>query len=263
LAGNAGGFGFSGAAAAVTPGLPDWLRADVERRSFENSRRRLDRPFRRARRRALNSARIWAAAAAASPVAAVAADEWGWLGFGAAALVQAAVSFREFRTSPDTGLPVPCVAPLKAMEIRRSAAARALRRGEAGLAALAALLLAVEARPAAAQVLRATETAARLVDDLRSTARRVLACESALRAVSDRAVRAEIGATSARLLAGMDQAADLLDGLLAAATQIVGTVTVAGSSPRLAELTADVERLRTYADGLSELLGSGGPGRPA
>ncbi|WP_066068833.1 phage shock envelope stress response protein PspM [Frankia sp. EI5c] len=242
--------------------MPDWLRVDVERRSFANSRRRLGRPFRRARERALNSAWIWGAAAAVSPAAAVVADEKGWLLFGAAAVVQAGLSVREYRTTPAGGLPAPLVAPLRALELRRSAAARPLRRGEAGLAALAALLGSVEG-PAAVQVAESTRTAVRLVDGLRSTARRVLACESALRAVSGQARRAEIQAASAQLLTGMEQAADLLEELVALATGIVGAVAVAAAEPELDRLAEDVERLRNYADGLSELLGTGGSGSPA
>lgn len=261
LADRARGLGRPDVAAAMAAGLPDWLRADIERRSFENAERRFSRPFRRARQRALLSAQAWAAAAAASPVVAAIGDEWGWLAFGAAALARAGLSFREYRTSPESGLPAPSVPPLRALELRRSAAARPLRRGEAGLAAVAALLCSVEARPGTTQVQTAMVTAARLVDGLRMTARRVLACESAMRAVSDPARRADIRATSARLLAAMEQAADLLDELLTAATEIVVTVTT--PTAELTGLADEVERLRTYADGLSELLGFAGPGRPA
>ncbi|SQD94963.1 hypothetical protein E0504_23205 [Parafrankia sp. BMG5.11] len=249
-------------AAAVTPALPDWIRADVERRSLERSERRFGRATRRARRRATFSTQAWTAAAAASPAAAFIDHAWGWFVFGGAALVRAGLSYRELRAfrDRDDALPMPAVPAPGAVALRRSAAARPLRRGEAGLAALVALARSVEDRPPAAPVRTAVAGAVRLVDGLRVSAGQVLACESAARAVADPVRRANILATSAQLLDGMNRAADALDGLLAAATEIVGTV--AAPAAELHRLTEDVERLRAYADGLSELMGTTGRGRP-
>ncbi|WP_026240122.1 phage shock envelope stress response protein PspM [Parafrankia discariae] len=249
-------------AAAVTPALPDWIRADVERRSLERSERRFGRSVRRARRRAAISTQAWTAAAAASPAAAFIDHSWGWFVFGGAALVRAGLSYRELRAFQDTAdaPALPVVPAPTAMALRRSAAARPLRRGEAGLAALVALARSVADHPPAAPVRTAVAGAVRLVDGLRVSAGQVLACEAAARAVADPARRAGILATSAQLLDGMNRAADALDGLLAAATEIVGTV--AAPAAELRRLTEDVDRLRAYADGLSELMGSTGRGRP-
>jgi ABC-type transporter Mla subunit MlaD len=65
--------------------------------------------------------------------------------------------------------------------------------------------------------------------------------------------RAEILATRKDLVAEMSASVATLDDLLAAASEVVGTVVA--SSPDLARLTQQIEALRGYAAALRELSG--------
>ncbi|WP_131768255.1 phage shock envelope stress response protein PspM [Candidatus Protofrankia californiensis] len=237
--------------------LPDWLRADIERRSLLRGEQRLVRTQARLRRRAAASARVWAGVAVLTPAAAVLDGTWEWLVVGAGALVRAGLSWRQARLAPvlPPALPLP-MAPLPSrLMLRGSAAAEPLRRGEAAMVALAAMLRALPPGAAAETVRAAMASAAQVVDGLRGEAGRVLACESAARTVADPGRRAEITATISDLVSSMTTAADALDGMLAAASDLLAstssTLPPAGRDGGLERGTA---ALRGFADGLRELM---------
>ncbi len=236
--------------------LPDWLRADIERRSLLRGEQRLVRTQARLRRRAAASARVWAGVAVLTPAAAVLDGTWKWLVVGAGALVRAGLSWRQARLAPVLpALPLP-MAPLPSrLMLRGSAAAEPLRRGEAAMVALAAMLRALPPGAAAETVRAAMVSAAQVVDGLRVEAGRVLACESAARTVAGPGRRAEITATISDLVSSMTTAADALDGMLAAASDLLAstssTLSPAGRDGGLEHGTA---ALRGFADGLRELM---------
>ncbi|ABD12886.1 hypothetical protein CcI156_09735 [Frankia sp. CcI156] len=239
---------------ALRPALPDWVRADVERRSLLRTERRAGRGVRWARRRAAVTAFGWIAVASVTPVAAV-VDGWGWLVVGAAAIIRAGLAGWETAVirREDRGFALPSAPAPPPWALRHSAAAEPLRRGEAGLAALVAMARTLAPGAARGPVRAAVAGAADLVDGLRVTAMRVVACERAARAVTYPARRAEILATRKDLVAEMSASVATLDDLLAAASEVVGTVVA--SSPDLARLTQQIEALRGYAAALRELSG--------
>ncbi|MCK9897388.1 hypothetical protein MXD60_22820, partial [Frankia sp. AgB32] len=97
------------AMAAVRPGLPDWIGADVERRSLRRAERRAGRPRRWARRWAAGRTAGWSAVAAAAPIVAVAEQHASWLARGVAAALRAGLAGWEMATLRRDGeaLPVP------------------------------------------------------------------------------------------------------------------------------------------------------------
>ncbi|WP_261553826.1 phage shock envelope stress response protein PspM [Frankia tisae] len=244
------------AAAAVVPALPAWVGADVERRSLLRAERRAGRGLRWARRRETATASIWTGVAALTPVAAVAYDSWGWLVAGGAALARAALAGRELGLlrRVDGGLPLPRSPEPSPWELRRSAAAEPLRRGEAALAALAAMTRSLGPGPARTLLQTTAAGAADLVDGLRLGAARVVACEAAARAISHPGRRAELARTTEALVATMTTSVAVFDDLLAAAGEAVGTVS--SSAPGLIRLREDTEMLRGYAAALRDLAGS-------
>ncbi len=237
--------------------LPDWLRADIERRSLLRGEQRLARAQARLRRRAVLSARVWGGVAVITPGIAVLDGTWGWLVVGAGALVRAGLSWHQARLTPvlPSALPLPAAPLPSRLMLRGSAAAEPLRRGEAAMVALAAMLRALPPGAAAATVRAAMASAAEVVDGLRMQAARVLACESAARAVADPGRRAEITATISDLVRSMTTAADALDGMLAAASDLLAstssTLSPTGQDGGLERGTA---ALRGFADGLRELM---------
>ncbi|WP_157734151.1 MULTISPECIES: phage shock envelope stress response protein PspM [Frankia] len=243
------------AAAAVVPSLPAWVGADVERRSLVRAERRAGRGLRWARRREAAAVSIWTGVAALTPVAAVVDDSWGWLVAGGAALARAALAGRELALlrRADGGLPLPRTPAPSPWELRRSAAAEPLRRGEAGLAALMAMTRSLGPGAARSLLQTAAAGAADLVDGLRVGAARVVACEAATRAVSDSGRRAELARTTEALVASMTTSVAVFDDLLAAAGEAVGTVS--SSAPGLIRLREDTETLRGYAAALRDLAG--------
>nr|WP_235826364.1 hypothetical protein [Candidatus Frankia alpina] len=244
------------AAAAVVPALPAWVGADVERRSLLRAERRAGRGLRWARRRETATASIWTGVAALTPVAAVAYDSWGWLVAGGAALARAALAGRELGLlrRVDGGLPLPRNSAPSPWELRRSAAAEPLRRGEVALAALAAMTRSLNPGPARTLLQTTAAGAADLVDGLRLGAARVVACEAAARAISHPGRRAELTRTTEALVATMTTSVAVFDDLLAAAGEAVGSVS--SSAPGLIRLREDTEMLRGYAAALRDLAGS-------
>ncbi|KQC37629.1 hypothetical protein UK82_14610 [Frankia sp. ACN1ag] len=235
--------------------MPAWVGADVERRSLERAERRAGRGLRWARRREAASVSIWTGVAALTPVAAVAYDSWGWLVAGGAALARAALAGRELGLlrRADNGLPLPRTPAPSLWELRRSAAAEPLRRGEAGLAALVAMTRSLGPGPARTFLQTAVAGAAELVDGLRVGAARVVACEAAVRAISHPGRRAELARSTEALVATMATSVAVFDDLLAAAGETVGTVS--SSAPGLIRLREDTEALREYAAALRDLAG--------
>jgi hypothetical protein len=192
--------------------------------------------------------------AALSPVAAV-VDGWGWLAVGAVSVVRVGLAGRELATlrREDDGLPLPSAPAPRPWELRGSAAAEPLRRGEAALSALAAMTRSVGPGAARSLLQGAVAGGAELVDGLRVGAARVVACESAVRAVAHPERRAELSRTRDGLAGTMRTSADTFDDLLVAAGEVVGSVSP--SAPGLARLRADTEVLREYAAALRALAG--------
>jgi hypothetical protein len=108
------------------------------------------------------------------------------------------------------------------------------------------------AGPTSGALRAAVASGAEVVDGLRTHAGRVVACEAAARAVADRRRRMEILGTADALVTAMEKAVTALDDLLAAASEVVGTVS-AVRPDGLALLTERAEALRGYAAGLREL----------
>jgi len=255
----AGSRGFAGPGpaawvAGARPALPDWAGAGVERWSLQRAQRRADRGRRWARRWSAGSATAWAVVAALSPVPAV-LDRWEWLLLGAVSAVRAALAGRELAAlgRDDDALPMPVAPAPGPWEMRGSAAAEPLRRGEAALVALAAMIRSMPAGPARALLLGAAGGGAELVDGLRVGATRVVACESAMRAVAHPERRADLARARDGLVATMTTSVATFDDLLAAAGETVGSVSTTAAG--LARLRADTETLREYATALRTLAG--------
>ncbi len=241
----------------VVSRMPDRLRADLERRSLLRGEQRLVRTRSRQARRASRSARMWAGVAVLTPGVAVVEGTWGWLVVGAGALARAGLSWRQSRlsTPPPTVLPLP-TAPLPSrLMLRGSAAAKPLYRGEAAMTALGTMLRALPAGPAAATVRAAMVPAAEVVDGLRFQAARVLACESAARAVADGDRRAEITRTLLELVGSMNAAVEGLDSMLAAASDLLASASASALAlGPVGSLERQTASLRGFADGLRELM---------
>ncbi|AEH10892.1 MULTISPECIES: phage shock envelope stress response protein PspM [Protofrankia] len=244
--------------------LPEWLRADIERRNLLRGEQRLIRAQARQRRRAAASARAWSGVAVLTPAVAVLDGTWGWLVVGVGALVRAGLSWRQARAAPalPAALPLP-TAPLPSrLRLRGSAAAEPLHRGEAAVVALAAMLRSLPPGAAAEAVRAAMASAAQVVDGLRGQAARVLACESAARTVVDPGRRAEITTTIKGLVSSMTTEADALDEMLAAASDLLASTPSAllpagAVAGRDGELERGTAALRGFADGLRELMRDG------
>ncbi|SNQ49073.1 conserved hypothetical protein [Frankia canadensis] len=242
------------AASAAGPALPDWAGAGYERWSLRRAQRRAGRGRRWARRWSAGSATLWAAVAALSTVPAV-LDRWEWLLLGAVSAARAALAGRELAElgRDEDALPMPTAAAPGPWELRGSAAAEPLRRGEAALVALAAMTRSIAESPARVLLRGGVAGGAELVDGLRAGAVRVVACESAARAVAHPDRRAELLRTRDGLVATMTTSVATFDDLLVAAAEAVGSVSTA--APGLERLRADTEVLREYAAALRALTG--------
>ncbi|CAO5148979.1 conserved hypothetical protein [Frankia sp. AiPs1] len=242
----------------AVPGLPDWLGAGVERRSLRRLQRRDGRGRRWAGRWVATTTAGWSAVAALSPVGAVLGGG-EWLLLGAAALVRAGLGGWELARlrRVDEAVALPRTVAPSPWELRGSAAAAPLRRGETALGALAALARSLgqagRSGPAASLVRGAVVDGVELVNGLRIGAVRVTACEAAMRAMADPARRAEVARARDELAATMQTSVAGMDELLAAAVEVVG-----GARPSAADLErlrADSELLREYARALRSLAG--------
>ncbi|MCK9876229.1 hypothetical protein MXD59_10645 [Frankia sp. Ag45/Mut15] len=247
---------FDTAAAAAVPALPDWVGAEVERRSLRRVQRREVRGRRWVGRWVAVTTTGWSALAALSPVGAVLGG-WEWLLLGVAALARAGLGGRELAElhRDDAALRLPGANAPSPWALRGSAAAAPLRRGEAALGALVALArsLGDSAGPSGGLLRGAVTGAVEVVDGLRLGAGRMVACETAMRAITDPQRRAGLVRTHDELAAAMVASAAGLDDLLVAAVDVVG-----GSAPTtadLARLHADTELLREYAGALRSLAG--------
>lgn len=260
-----------GVLGASLPALPDWARAEVERRTLERAERRdrrlALRPYRRARR----SVQSWLAGAAVTPLAAavdVVGDDssgnlLGWLAVGLGCLLGAGMAHREASRAAVTppGLPLATAPAPKPAALWRSAAAAPLRRGESALNAFAAMMRSLGPGPTTETLRSAMVAAAEVVDGLRVYASRVVAFEAAARAMSDRARRREVDNRAEVLLARMTAAAEGLDELLDAASEMVAaasgdpwaTGNLAGGGSR--RLDDEIARLRGFTAGLRETIG--------
>ncbi len=191
--------------------------------------------------------------AAASPIVAVAGQHESWLMVGAAAVLRAGLSGWETATLRRDGdaLPAPSAPPPRPWQLRGSAAAEPLRRGEAALSALAAMTRSLGSGPARTMLRGAVAGGVELVDGLRAGAARVVACETAIRAVADPVRRAELVRSRDSLAATMRTSTGLFDDLLVAAAEVVAGVSPA--APGLDRLEADTQALRQYAAALRDL----------
>lgn len=241
--------------------MPDWIRADVDRRLFVHTEWRARRAASRPRRRALVSARAWTTLAVGClPVAAI-EHAWAWAVVGGLAAARGGLSWRDARRAAageSAGLSMPSVAPPPPGALRRSAAAEPLRRGESALMALGAAVRTLPVGPVAEQGRAAMATGAAIVDELRGQAHRVLACEAAERAGTDPGHRASARARSEGLAAEMAVTAAHLDELLAAAGEVVAALPGAGRHPD--QLRAQTETLRGTAAALRDLARGSDPG---
>ncbi|WP_322747863.1 MULTISPECIES: phage shock envelope stress response protein PspM [unclassified Frankia] len=240
--------------------LPEWLRADVERRSLVRGERRLVRGHARRRRRAERSTRLWIGVAVLAPAIAAVEGSWGWLVVAAGALARAGLAWHQAQGAASLSpvvLPLPSAPLPSRVRLYGSAAADPLQRGEAAIAALAAIMRASPPGPAAEAVRAAMASAAEVVDSLRNRAQHVLACESAARAVADASRRAEIISTVSDLVSAMNAAVQALDAMLAAATDLLASTVSTVSTPltpgQLDGLDRQTATLRAFAEGLRDL----------
>lgn len=234
--------------------VPDWLRADVDRRLLTHGESRARRAAARPRRRAVASMRAWAAfAAICLPVAAI-ETAWGWVVAAGLAAARAGLSWREARrlaAAEDAGLALPTVPAPAITALRRSAAAAPLRGGESALMALATVVRSLPPGPVGEQGRAAMAAAATTVDTLREQAARVIACERVARAATDPGRRADAQAHADALVATMRADADGLDELLGAASDLV--TALPADRPEIHHLTARTDTLRGIAEALRDL----------
>lgn len=197
----------------------------------------------------------WSAVAALSPVGAVLGG-WEWLLLGAVAVARAGLGGRELAAlhRDDAMVRLPGAVAPSPWELRGSAAAAPLRRGEAALGALVALARSLSSTgPPSVLAYGAAGGAVEVVDGLRLGAVRVVACEAAMRAVVDPGRRAGLVQARDDLVAVMRTSAAGLDDLLVAAVEVVGGA--AAGAADLERLRADTELLREYAQALRSLTG--------
>jgi len=241
------------------PKMPDAVGADLERRAAWRAARAAGRYARRAQR----TAGWWVGLGALTALFGLAFDpsDWlAWLGTGAGALlgggVWAAEAARFRRDHPAPPLPTAPAPSVRALT--GSAAAGPLRRGEAAITAFLALARPLPPGQTADAIRAATVSAAQIVDGLRLRAERVIACEAAVKAVTDPVGRAQVTGTARALIDEMDAGARAVEDLVAAAAEVVGAGLVTGDyrpPVELDGLAAQAERLRGYAAGLRELAG--------
>ena len=247
--------------------MPDWARAEVERRFLERAERRDRRSALRPYRRARRSVQTWLAGAATVPVAATvdvvaldggAENLLGWLAVAVGALAGAGLASREAGRAArvPAGLPLATAPAPSPAALWRSAAAGPLRRGESALGAFAAMVRSLGPGPMADTLRTAMAAAAEVVDGLRIHAARVVAFEAAARAVSDPVRRGEVQMRAEVLLTRMTAAADGLDGLLDAASELVAAASGhSGGDGGLRRLDDEIARLRGFTVGLRETVG--------
>lgn len=234
--------------------MPDWIRADVDRRLLAHTEWRTRRSASRPRRRATVSMRSWCAVAVGCVPVAAAEHSWGWLAAAGLAALRGSLAWRDARTATAAeagGLALPSIPPPPPGALRRSAAAGPLRRGESALMALGAAVRTMPPGPVAEQGRAAMAAGASMVDDLRGQAQRVLACEAATRASADPEHRAASSARATTLVAEMARNAAHLDALLAAAGEVVEALPGAGVHPE--HLRSQTETLRGTAAALRDL----------
>ncbi|MGF7236073.1 MAG: phage shock envelope stress response protein PspM [Frankia sp.] len=242
--------------------MPDWIRADVDRRLLVHTEWRARRTASRPRRRALASARAWSTVAVGCvPVAAI-ERTWTWAVVGGLAAARGGLSWRDARragAAESAGLTMPTVTGPPPGALRRSAAAEPLRRGESALMALGAAVRTLPAGPVADQGRAAMATGVSIVDELRGQAHRVLACEAAARAGVDPAHRDSARARARAVAAEMASNAAHLDELLAAAGEVIEALPGCGLHPD--HLRMQTETLRGTAAALRDLARRPDPGR--
>ncbi|OHV38119.1 hypothetical protein BCD49_14185 [Pseudofrankia sp. EUN1h] len=262
------------------------MAADLERRGAQREARAATRYARHARW----TAGGWAALAAVITPAGAALgghEWWMWLLTGAGSLVNSGLwalqAARADRQTP--GPPLPVAAAPGVRELTGSAAAAPLRRGEEAISAFLALARPVPPGPTADVIRSAMASAAEVVDGLRLRANRIVACEAAVRALTDRSARAQLAGTIQALAEEMKAAVRALDDLVAAVAEVVGAgvyassggIDLGGSTPvgtpaggaalgvapvDLDALAEQTENLRGYAAGLRD-VGAVARGLPA
>jgi hypothetical protein len=236
--------------------LPDWLRADIERRNLVRNERRLARAYVRRQQWATRSTQLWAGVAVAAPAVAVAGGSWEWLIVGAGAAARAGLSWRQARsvaTAAPPAMPLPTAPSPSRARLYGSAAAEPLQRGEAAVVALGGILQALPAGPAAEAVRVAMASAAEVVDRLRNRAHHVLACEAAARAVTDVDRRSAIVAGVSDLVSVMRAEVQALHDMLAAASELLATASTPLTPGQLDSLDRQTATLRAFAEGLRDL----------